>query len=112
MVKNGTEIIIGGKVDAQFGKMILLGLGGIYVETFKDFTLRLCPITKRDAESMLQQLRSGPIIAPNPKTAATIKELLIKTSEMFMQNDITELDLNPILMHDNTYDAVDLRLIR
>lgn len=112
MVKQGTEIIIGGKVDQQFGKMILIGLGGIYVETFKDFALRLCPITRYDAESMLKQLRSGAIIAPDKQTTARITELLLKTSEMFTENEITELDLNPVLVHDCTYDAVDLRLIR
>lgn len=112
MVNQGTEIIIGGKIDPQFGKMVLLGLGGIYVETFKDFALRLCPITKYDAESMLRQLRSGKIIAPDAQTASRITELLLKTSKMFMENEMTELDLNPVLIHDGTYDAVDLRIIK
>lgn len=112
MVRSGTEIIIGGKIDEQFGKMILLGLGGIYVETFKDFALRLCPITKYDAESMLRQLRSSAIVAPDNQTASHITELLLKTSRMFMENEITELDLNPVLIHDGTYDAVNLRIIK
>ncbi|HIH49908.1 MAG: acetate--CoA ligase family protein [Candidatus Micrarchaeaceae archaeon] len=112
MVSRGTEIIIGGKIDSQFGKMILLGLGGIYVETFKDFALRLCPITKYDAESMLRQLKSSAIVAPDKQTASHITELLLKTSRMFMENEITELDLNPVLIHDGTYDAVDLRIIK
>lgn len=112
MVKDGIEIIIGGKIDQQFGKMILLGFGGIYVETFKDFSLRLCPITKHDAEQMINQLKSRAIIAPNPKTANEVADLLLKVSSMFLENDITELDLNPVLIHDNTYDAVDLRIIK
>jgi succinyl-CoA synthetase beta subunit len=112
MVRGGTEIIIGGKIDPQFGKMVLLGLGGIYVETFKDFALRLCPITKYDAISMLKQLRSSAIVAPDKKTAERITELLLKTSRMYTENNITELDLNPVLIHDGTYDAVDLRMIR
>lgn len=112
MVRNGLEIIIGCKTDQQFGKMILLGLGGIYVETFKDFALRLCPITKYDADQMLQQLKSRSVVAPNPETAAMIKDLLMKVSDMFMENNITEMDLNPVLIHDNKYDAVDLRIIK
>ncbi len=112
MVKNGIEIIIGGSIDPQFGKMILLGLGGIYVESFKDFALRICPITEYDAESMLNQLKSKPIIAPNEKSADQIKSLLLKVSQMFIENEITELDLNPVILHDDTYDAVDLRLIK
>lgn len=113
MVKGGLEIIIGCKTDEQFGKMILLGLGGIYVETFKDFSLRLCPITKYDANQMLEQLRSRSVIAPNEKSASMIIDLLMKVSEMFTDNSsIAELDLNPVLVHDNGYDAVDLRIIK
>lgn len=111
MVENGLEIIIGGKTDQQFGKMILIGLGGIYVETFKDFALRMCPITKYDTESMLKQLKSRPIIAPNKEASNSISDLLLKVSDMFMNNNIAELDLNPVILHDNTYDAVDLRII-
>jgi succinyl-CoA synthetase beta subunit len=112
MVKNGIEIIIGCNTDQQFGKMILLGLGGIYVETFKDFALRVCPITKYDTLSMLQQLKSKSIIAPTPESEKLITELLLKVSRMFSENSFTELDLNPIMLHDNTYDAVDLRIIK
>ena len=112
MITDGTEIIIGGKTDTQFGKMILIGLGGIYVETFKDFALRLCPINRYDAESMLQQLRSKRIIAPDSKTSGLVVNLLLNVSRMFTENNITELDLNPLILHDGTYDAVDLRIIR
>jgi len=112
MVKNGLEIIIGGKIDQQFGKMILIGLGGIYVETFKDFALRVCPITRHDAESMLQQLKSRSIIAPNAQAASNIMDLILKVSKMYEENNIQELDLNPVILHDNTYDAVDLRIIK
>jgi succinyl-CoA synthetase beta subunit len=112
MVKNGIEIIIGGKVDAQFGKLILLGLGGIYVETFKDFSLRVCPITPYDAQAMINQLKSRHVIAPDEKSNAMIKSLLLKASKMFMENDVSEIDLNPIILHDGTYDAVDLRLLK
>jgi succinyl-CoA synthetase beta subunit len=111
MVKNGLEIIMGGNTDPQFGKLILIGLGGIYVETFKDFALRVCPITARDARSMLKQLRSKSIIAPNPESEKMIEGLLLKVSKLFTENDMTELDLNPLILHDGTYDAVDLRIL-
>lgn len=112
MAKSGIEIIIGGKTDQQFGKMILVGLGGIYVETFKDVAMRMCPITKYDAESMLHQLRSSKIIAPDPKSESMVTELILKTSRLFYDSKLTELDLNPIILHDGTYDAVDMRLIQ
>ncbi|MCL4389549.1 MAG: acetate--CoA ligase family protein [Candidatus Marsarchaeota archaeon] len=112
MINNGKEIIIGGNIDQQFGKMILLGLGGVYVETFKDFALRVCPITRRDALSMLNQLKSRSVIAPDKKSESMIVDLLLKASKMFSSNNMSEMDLNPIILHDGTYDAVDLRMLR
>ncbi|MEM0149774.1 MAG: acetate--CoA ligase family protein [Candidatus Micrarchaeaceae archaeon] len=112
MVSGGLEIIVGGNTDPQFGKLILIGLGGIYVETFKDFALRVCPISRYDAESMLSQLKSSKIIASDGKAKRQIIELLVNASRMFTGSNISELDLNPVILHDGTYDAVDLRLIR
>ncbi len=112
MVKGGIEIIIGGNEDAQFGKMILLGLGGIYVEAFKDFALRVCPINMDDALSMVRQLRSRSIIAPDHAREKMIAELLLKASRMYRNSNVKELDLNPVILHDGTYDAVDIRMIR
>ncbi len=111
MLESGTEIIIGGKTDSQFGKMMLLGLGGIYVETFKDFALRLCPLSAREAESMILQLRSGSIIAPGAKARKELASTLVKASKMFMNSKMTELDLNPLILHNGRYEAVDLRMI-
>ena len=112
MVKGGIEIIVGGSEDAQFGKMILLGLGGIYVEAFKDFALRVCPITMQDAHDMVNQLRSKRVIAPDQKSEKMIAELILKVSKMYKNSDMSELDLNPVILHDGTYDAVDIRMIK
>ncbi len=111
MAGSGLEIIVGGKTDSQFGKLLLIGLGGVYVETFRDFALRLCPISRIDALSMLHQLRSSGIIAPDKKSEGTIISLLEKASALFVENEMDELDLNPIILHDGTYDAVDLRML-
>ena len=111
MVQNGREIIIGGNTDKQFGKMILIGLGGIYVEAFKDFALRTCPITKDDARSMIQQLKSRAVVAPDKKSENLLEDLLLKTSKMFASSKVSEIDLNPIIIHDEGYDAVDIRIM-
>jgi hypothetical protein len=108
---SGTEIILGGKNDAQFGKMVLLGLGGIYVEVFKDFALRLCPLSKHDALDMIDQLRSCAAVAPDAKSKDRLADLIVKVSRMYSGTRINELDLNPVILHDGTYDAVDLRMI-
>ena len=62
MARKGIELIIGGKKDAQFGHMIILGFGGVYVEVFKDITARLCPITEQDVEEMINELKAHPLI--------------------------------------------------
>lgn len=111
MVPGGMEIILGGNVDRQFGKMVLIGLGGVYVEAFRDFSLAMCPVGKKEALSMVGQLRSRSIIAPDKKSAEMIADLIVKVSKMFSGTEVTELDLNPIILHDGTYDAVDLRML-
>ncbi|MGC8649024.1 MAG: acetate--CoA ligase family protein [Candidatus Micrarchaeia archaeon] len=111
MIKNGIEIIIGGNTDKQFGKMVVVGLGGIYVEVFKDFSARICPISGYDAQMMINELKSKNIIASNPHYENLVKEIIVKASKMFMENNIQEFDLNPVILHDNTYDIVDLRML-
>jgi len=111
MAKDGTEVIIGGKTDSQFGKLVLIGLGGIYVEVFKDVALRLCPLRRYDAQAMIDQLKSKDIVAPNPPTEKMLSNVLMKVSKMLQKEDISEFDLNPIIINNNKYIAVDLRFI-
>jgi succinyl-CoA synthetase beta subunit len=112
MVSGGLEIILGGSVDPQFGKLVLIGLGGIYVETFRDFALRICPVTRYDAESMIEQLHSKSVIAQDDKARGMLVDLILSVSRMFSDNEVSELDLNPVILHDGTYDAVDIRILR
>ncbi|MDE1851512.1 MAG: acetate--CoA ligase family protein [Candidatus Micrarchaeota archaeon] len=113
MAGKGIEVIIGGKTDEQFGKTILLGLGGIYVEVFKDFSLRICPIRQIDAKEMISQLKSGDVITYNGKNAKMLEELLMKVSKLLSANDrIAELDLNPVILREDGYDVVDIRILK
>lgn len=112
MAGEGLEIIIGGRNDSQFGKMVLLGLGGIYVETFKDFALRLCPITRFDAKSMITQLKSKEIITYNGRMESALEELLLKVSKLLEENKLEELDLNPVIIRQDGYEVVDIRILR
>ena len=111
MAKKGIEIIIGGNTDLQFGKLILIGLGGIYVETFKDVASRVCPISEYDARAMMMQLKSRSVIAPTPESEKRIVDLLLKASKMFLETKISELDLNPVIINEDGYEAVDIRMI-
>ncbi len=108
---NNIEIIIGGRKDLQFGPLVLIGLGGIYVETFRDFALRICPINKHEALSMIDELKSGSVIAKNERSKEMIANILMNVSKLMTENNINELDLNPLILHNNTYSAVDLRVL-
>lgn len=112
MSKGGIEIIIGGRTDPQFGKLILIGLGGIYVEVFKDFALRICPITQQDANDMINQLKSREIVTFKGKDTKMIIKLLIDVSNLLQKSPkIAELDLNPVIIRENGYDVVDIRIL-
>lgn len=111
--ESNIEIIIGGNEDAQFGKLVLLGLGGIYVEAFRDFSLRICPITERDADAMIGELRSGHIIAKDESQRRMVRSLLMKASRMLARHrEIKELDINPVILHGGSYSAVDVRILK
>lgn len=116
MARKGIELIIGGKKDTQFGHLIILGLGGVYVEIFKDISLRLCPITENDVEEMIEELKSHPIIrgARGQKgiSIKELKELMLATSRFIQKNDLKELDLNPVIFNENGYDIVDARMVK
>jgi len=116
MARKGLELIIGGKKDSQFGHIIIVGLGGIYVEVFRDIAARVCPITHDDIKEMIYQLKSHPIImGMRGKKAICIKcleRLLIKTCELMCKEDLAELDLNPVIFDDKGYDIVDVRFKR
>lgn len=113
MAASGVEMIIGGSTDKQFGKMLLVGLGGIYVETFKDVQLRLCPIKRGDALSMISELRAGKIITHGGKATERVVSLLLKVSKLLTSSkNVLELDLNPVIMRAESYDVVDIRMIR
>ncbi len=112
MAEPGVEVIIGGNTDKQFGKTLLFGLGGIYVETFRDVTLRLCPINRDDALGMIDDLKSGKIITDGGKSAGMVASLLIKVSKLLVENeDVVELDLNPVIVREGSYDVVDIRMM-
>ena len=112
MSKGGVEVIIGGKTDPQFGKVILLGLGGIYVEAFKDFAIRVCPINKNDASSMIDNLKSENVITYSSENRKMLEGLLLKVSDMLTHTDLKELDLNPVILRKDDYDVVDIRILR
>lgn len=112
----GTEIIIGGKRDIQFGPTILVGLGGIYVEVFRDFQIGICPVNKSTAREMLKDLKSFPILKGlRGKKGINLKKLvetIVKVSKLMVkEKNLQELDLNPLIATPQEIVAVDARAV-
>jgi len=116
MAPQGTETIIGAKRDPQFGPVILFGLGGIFVEVFKDVSFRVAPITREDAMDMISELKAYPILkgirGRKPSDVEGIVDSLLKVSSMMMDVvEIKELDLNPTIVYEKGCRIVDARII-
>ncbi|MDD5096564.1 MAG: acetate--CoA ligase family protein, partial [Candidatus ainarchaeum sp.] len=116
MARKGLELIIGGKKDPQFGHMVVLGLGGVYVEVFRDVSARICPIRKQDVKEMVMELRSHPLITGvrgmKPIDIGSLETLMVKVCRMMVEEDVLEMDLNPVIFDAKGYDIVDVRLRR
>lgn len=112
----GPEFIVGTTQDSQFGPMLMFGVGGIFVEVYKDVSFRLIPITKGDALDMLNELRGNALlkgIRGLPKAdPEELVDILIRVSNLIEKyNHIKELDINPLVITDAGAKAVDARII-
>jgi hypothetical protein len=102
----GQELILGLKNTKDFGLTILLGAGGTDVEKTKDITFRVLPIIKHDAISMINDLKIRIINKP-----AIIKNLMKLNQLGFRNQNIQELDINPIILNKQAATIVDARII-
>ncbi len=112
MIK-GTEIIIGVKKDPVFEQVILFGSGGILAELFNDFSLRVCPINKKEALKMIKETRIYKILKGyRRQTKINVNELinlLVRISELAVKYDVKEMDLNPVICTEKDCFIVDAR---
>ena len=116
MARPGVEVIIGMSRDAQFGPVLMFGLGGILVEVLKDVSFRIVPLAKRDAAEMVREIRGYPLLegyrGQEAVDVAYLEELLIKVSNFVEQNpELKELDLNPVFAYSDGAVAVDARIM-
>ena len=102
MVSGGTEVIVGVFRDPQFGPVLLLGMGGVLVELYRDVALRVCPITREDAKEMLSEVRGARVLEgyrgiPPGDVEALIDTLIdVSTMAVHLRDSIRELDINPL----------------
>jgi len=116
MARPGVEVIIGMSQDAQFGPVIMFGLGGILVEILKDVSFRIVPLTQRDTREMIREIKGYPLLegyrGQEPVDIPNLEKLILTVSNFVEQNpEVEELDLNPIFAYRDGAVAVDARII-
>ena len=112
----GHETIVGGKIDPQFGPVILFGAGGIFTEVLRDTSIRICPIEREDAEEMINDIKYSKILkgyrGEPPVKMNEIINILLKVSKIMMKEGVKEMDINPLIVSHKEAKAVDVRIIK
>jgi len=103
MVKGGKEMIIGSKLEPGMGPVVMLGMGGIYVEVLKDVTFKLAPMTNIEADDMISSIKTKKILegvrGEKPSDVKKLSECIQRLSQLVSDfNEIKELDMNPVLV--------------
>ena len=112
----GLELIIGGRTDPAFGKVLTFGMGGTMVELMKDITLRILPVTEDEIRQMVREINGYPLIAgyrgARPRDEEALIQIIANVSRFFLENDhIVEFDINPLRLYESGACAVDARVI-
>jgi len=115
MVPEGIELILGGKKDPTFGPVVMFGLGGIHVEIFDDVVFRVAPLSRRDADQMISEVRGSKLLdgyrGGEPVDREAILQALLSLSKFMIENPhILEIDLNPVIATPEGLVAVDARI--
>ena len=114
---SGRELIIGGKIDFQFGPVVLMGIGGTAVEIYQDAAIRMAPLQAHDIESMIADLRGNRLLTgyrgQAPISIPHLTRVMLRMSELLLalQDRIESLDLNPVFCSDQHCIVADARII-
>jgi acetyltransferase len=105
MVMRGEEVILGVKRDPSFGAVIMFGLGGLFVEVFKDVSFRVAPVGPRAAGEMIREIRAYSMLAgargKKPRDIKAVEECIQRLSLLALElPEIKELDINPLIVSD------------
>lgn len=117
MVPKGIEMIVGLQVDPQFGPVMMVGLGGVMTEVFKDVAFRMLPITTSDAKSMISELKSSKLFkgfrGSDPVDLNMLAKALVQIGKIGVDNAqyVNSIDFNPIVVYPKSYFVVDAKII-
>jgi acyl-CoA synthetase (NDP forming) len=120
MAPRGQEVVVGGLRDPDFGPLVMVGLGGIFVEILADVAFRICPVTALDAEEMIGELKGNALLHGARGAQAVSKSAIVDTllklggeHGLLMRHadTIKEADVNPLIVSAEGAVAVDARFI-
>ncbi|MEI7783135.1 MAG: acetate--CoA ligase family protein [Betaproteobacteria bacterium] len=118
MVGAGLEVVVGGRVDPQFGPLVVVGLGGVMVELMRDTVTRLAPVNQQEALDMLGALKGAALLAgfrgQDPVDLAQLATLVVRLSEFLADqaDEVLEVDVNPVICSPAGLFAVDALILR
>lgn len=117
MIQGAQEVLLGLSRDPQFGPVVAFGLGGIYTEVWQDISLRVAPISHDEAEAMIREIKSFPLLqgirGQGSRDLRSLVDVLVDFSYLlFHYPDIAEIDLNPVFLLSQGLVVGDVRVIR
>jgi acyl-CoA synthetase (NDP forming) len=118
MVPRGTELVVGARVDPQFGPLVAVGLGGVLVEVLQDTAVGLAPVGPGEAREMIGRLKGGPLLRGHRGAMAVdldqLVDVVCRVSELVadLQDVIAEIDVNPMIASPRGLVAVDALIVR
>ena len=118
MVQHGTELIAGARKDMIFGPIVMVGLGGIYVEVMKDVTFRALPLDRKEIIKMIKEIKSYPLLmgvrGEKTKDIEALVDTIIKVGAIIRRcRHISDIEINPLLTYEQGEGviAVDVRIL-
>ncbi len=114
MLEKGIEVIVGVAENEQFGSVVMFGLGGVFVEVLRDVSFRLIPLTRKDAEEMVREVRGYRLLAGYrgfKGDVDAVVDLILKVSELVESENVVEMDLNPVFVYEGGCVVADARVV-
>ncbi len=116
MASPGVEVIVGMVRDPQFGPAVMCGLGGVFVELYKDVVFRLPPLSMAEARTMLTELKAAPVLTgyrgQPPRDLDALAACVCAVARIAAEHaEIQEIDLNPIIAHERGCVIVDAKIL-
>jgi acetyltransferase len=114
MAAPGKELLVGAVTDAQFGRLVMVGFGGVYVEVLRDTAARLAPVSPAEAEQMLDELRLAPLLrgvrGETPVDRQALGDAIARFTRLAVDwPELVELELNPVIARPDGVVAIDAR---